>query len=95
MGNYQRLLDEEMFSFEVIGFAENLQGMGPQVRELGCLEQRQAYATAGDFICDRMKTDGGVTSGDVLLYDYHKDRWATLSFVVAESVHITPVTDTM
>ena len=93
MGNYFRLLDEEQSKFEVVGFAENLQGNGPQVRELGPIQARQAYAAAGDFLYERLHSDQGVCAGDVLLYDFRKDRWATLTFVVADAIRIEPVTD--
>jgi hypothetical protein len=95
MGNYQWLLDQEGTRFEVIGFAQHLQGVGPQVRDLGPVESRQAYGEAADFLYESFESGSGVYAGDVILYDFRKDRWATLSFVVAGSVQIEPATDTM
>jgi len=94
MGNYQRLLDEETSRFEVVGLAESMQGNGTPVRALGPLSMRLAYALAGDFIDAQLRSGSDISGGDVLLYDFHRDQWATLSFVVADSVRVEPTTDT-
>lgn len=93
MGNYQRLLDEETTRFEVVGLAENLQGTGTPVRALGPLHMRLAYASAGEFIDAQLQAGSDITGGEVLLYDFHKDKWAALSFVVADTVRVEPITD--
>jgi hypothetical protein len=93
MGNYQRLLGYEQSRYEVVGFAENLSGTGTPVRDLEPLAARCAYATAGEFIFSKLNDDMELAGGDLLMYCMGNDSWATLSFAVADSVRLQPITD--
>jgi hypothetical protein len=95
MSNHQQLFDGCETSFEVIGFAENLQGSGIRLNELGITEARQAYAAAGEYLDDCMQSGSEITDGDLLFYDMRTNQWATLRLVLADIVSIQHIADLM
>jgi hypothetical protein len=93
MNNNQCLRAGHETSFEVIGFAENLQGPGIRLNDLSVNEARQAYEAAGEYLYNLICSDREVDAGDLLLYDMRTDRWATLRFVFADIVSVHRIAD--